>query len=1652
MAAHRTRQPQSRWCHVYVDHGRGSSQCYISWQTGRIYGFDGRHGWRVGKGPRPMRKSVVALCKANVDWKNDPSYRWITMRNKEGGESDGKGVAVLIRVHSDGSAHVVGGAGGSLTGMTLSRLRSPQEIKVEAKRRAKQREQAHAARQEAMSAEERHQQLKHRAEVRQAVETTRAEALAEVADALGWEAKVRLPDKVAEQMDENQVARIERKRQRHLLGEVRKAVEQVQDEVIQQHNEQVAQALGDVPIDQVLTPEVDASGKGYQDTIRSLAEDNGLTEGRVKHAQWKTTDERLQTAEDLGYIKSAEKAQEAIAKLQAGAARARAEDKPFVQEGVTKPETTGATEAVREDPERAAKVLLAYQKLKAVESEAAKLERQTTQEAGLDQAVIKRGVALLENARELTDEDALQAAEEALTQRAMMQSVANLLEAVEDFEGEHGSVERHLMSARFAHLSSLYSQATGEPLPIDRRVADLLGIDAATRLAAVAMQERLGDKLDAAKGKLIQRHVQTQAAKADAAIAQAGDSIEEANGLLEGLPDLETADADDLLLIQSRNQDRVNMLQEAGQALGQALGQLEAAGHLNNALDRSGLGRTLRVSMGETGTRDVIQAARAMGLQDTEFEISADGANRFLTIDAEAAMEKLVEQTDPAIGQDYEDAQAIKRGDQDEDGWMPEGLSQRSRSDYADSVELALHRDVVPDLRGRTDEDLEFGVRDYVGRCLAEDGAGSLHEIRQRLLSPEWRASNLDEKQRDAVAEYAANLLNPKVINHGTKGPELAEKLISQATAADPTVTALDHQTINVDDHAYEALHQTLSEFPMGRVAFTPAGQLSSGDKSALRSHFYNHVMGLGDAPDAGATRKRRQELDAKLDAVVREETDLFGDTNVVRWRDTDEGKAAFAAEYEGDEVNPWEFYVTHMQGVRNAYRALQDSIRGDVCEKFAAHHGDLTGRQLQSGETLLHKADRHRIGTMSPEEYERFSGGEIGKTQRENLEAERNRVVAGSARGGRYASGSVKGRLARQAEGERKYGLQAFADETVLPKRYTLGRTAEQQLARVASHVAPNFDPKKPVSLVHDVSLSGKFAPQQRAIKLVDRMGRVGLHLSTGAGKTMCGLGSFSHLHSQGKVKRGVFVVPAKQTGQWATEATRFMEPGKFAHFSGGGKSAEERRRAYADPNTHMAFVGHQALRDDVTWAVAKHHFDGNVEKAAAALRARPPEGAKGPDLEAHEEHIHDLVQSATKAEGWDWDFSMIDEGHDALNRRGKPNSRLANALDAAMAGHKYHINATATPVKNDTSEAFDLVHKLRPDRYPLSKRDAWHRKYSGDIGGTAEAMGREVAPYFYARQVDTGVTRQPAVESVDMTPAQKARYREVHQGYLAARKAAVGTPEHTEATMKLFPPSQVAKMSDAEKTVAAARASKFLASRRDAMLSRVVYGHDESLKAEDVGGFHRIAEIAERHSTDDHDGGQLPGVVFAHNPGVVHKLQEYLAGKGYRVGVIDGTMSTEDTDTVREGFFPENEWDQFDPKGSTAKLRKAAKHDILIATDAASHGLNLQRGAWMVHVDAPYTAKTWQQRNGRIDRIGALHDQAHIYDLDHDAPVAKGRRRILERKAPITEAFQQPYELLDQDSTGTAPAIVEEREHNLGRAMHAGLSAQQPMQQAAT
>ena len=373
---------------IHVGHGRGKSPAILC-EDGLIDGVDCYHAHSLEHAPRRLRRRFArkiarhiarsrrdGMFKAAVgaaDWKKDPSYRWITVHPHD--DEGAAGVPVLIKVHPDGKAHVVGGAGGSLTGMQLTKLRKPEDIQVEAReRRRKLKERRDKERADDPEG------VRDREAVTESVlgkvHLARAEMLAEVAATIGWNESVKLPESTTEQLSDGQRDRIERARARALEAEVKRYVTAIQDEVITQHNTAIASAIGDVPISAVIPQEASRGGRGYVDSIAALAAENGLTSGEVRTISDRVIDNRIDAGVRGGYIEDPAAAHAYIAMLQAGAEKARVEDKPLKERGAHRPQVQDAKEVVQGDPQQAAAIMLAYEKYRAVTREAAKVTRE----------------------------------------------------------------------------------------------------------------------------------------------------------------------------------------------------------------------------------------------------------------------------------------------------------------------------------------------------------------------------------------------------------------------------------------------------------------------------------------------------------------------------------------------------------------------------------------------------------------------------------------------------------------------------------------------------------------------------------------------------------------------------------------------------------------------------------------------------------------------------------------------------------------------------------------------------------------------------------------------------------------------------------------------------------------------------------------------------------------------------------------------------------------------------------------------------------------------------------------------------------------------------------------------------------------------------
>lgn len=118
-----------------------------------------------------------------------------------------------------------------------------------------------------------------------------------------------------------------------------------------------------------------------------------------------------------------------------------------------------------------------------------------------------------------------------------------------------------------------------------------------------------------------------------------------------------------------------------------------------------------------------------------------------------------------------------------------------------------------------------------------------------------------------------------------------------------------------------------------------------------------------------------------------------------------------------------------------------------------------------------------------------------------------------------------------------------------------------------------------------------------------------------------------------------------------------------------------------------------------------------------------------------------------------------------------------------------------------------------------------------------------------------------------------------------------------------------------------------------------------------------------------------------------------------------------------------------------------------ILVATDAASEGLNLQETArFVLHWDIPFNPARLDQRNGRLDRHGQARDVYVFHfaseadaDLRFLAHVVGKVHTIREELGSMGEVFDAAFErrfILDQDSDNILADLDREIQRRKGRA----------------
>jgi len=124
-----------------------------------------------------------------------------------------------------------------------------------------------------------------------------------------------------------------------------------------------------------------------------------------------------------------------------------------------------------------------------------------------------------------------------------------------------------------------------------------------------------------------------------------------------------------------------------------------------------------------------------------------------------------------------------------------------------------------------------------------------------------------------------------------------------------------------------------------------------------------------------------------------------------------------------------------------------------------------------------------------------------------------------------------------------------------------------------------------------------------------------------------------------------------------------------------------------------------------------------------------------------------------------------------------------------------------------------------------------------------------------------------------------------------------------------------------------------------------------------------------------------------------------------------------------IEKGEFRRLNRDEIKKKITGGELR------LIIGTDAASEGLNLQRLGSLINLDLPWNPTRLEQRKGRIQRIGQLRPEVLIYNMRYKDSVEDRVHQLLsERLANIRNMFGQIPDTLED--VWVAAALRDEEE----------------------
>jgi superfamily II DNA or RNA helicase len=152
-----------------------------------------------------------------------------------------------------------------------------------------------------------------------------------------------------------------------------------------------------------------------------------------------------------------------------------------------------------------------------------------------------------------------------------------------------------------------------------------------------------------------------------------------------------------------------------------------------------------------------------------------------------------------------------------------------------------------------------------------------------------------------------------------------------------------------------------------------------------------------------------------------------------------------------------------------------------------------------------------------------------------------------------------------------------------------------------------------------------------------------------------------------------------------------------------------------------------------------------------------------------------------------------------------------------------------------------------------------------------------------------------------------------------------------------------------------------------------------------------------------------ELGCIIFSQYFDSVYWLAEQLTEemREEEIGIYAGSQRS---GLMQNGVFTRLQRDVLKERVRKGEIR------VLIGTEAASEGLNLQRLGTLINLDLPWNPSRLEQRKGRIQRIGQLRDTVDVYNMRYAGSVEDRVHELLsERLEGIATLFGQIPDILE-------------------------------------